>query len=88
VGNDSGRSMSGDRKMLRVMFKERRSSKDLMVQTSPRPSATKYDSLAPEQRVLELPVEGAGKKRGLTVGSHTINGPTIVTRSKPQLLSL
>jgi hypothetical protein len=60
VENDSGRSMSGDRRMLRVMFKERRSSKDVMVQTSP--SATKYESLAPEQRLLELPVQGAGRR--------------------------
>jgi hypothetical protein len=60
VENDSGRSMSGDRRMLRVMFKERRSSKDVMVQTSP--SATKYESQAPEQRLLELPVQGAGRR--------------------------
>jgi hypothetical protein len=78
--------MSGDRRTLRVMFKERRSSKNVMVQTSP--SATKYESLAPEQRLLELPVQGAGKKRGFTVGSHTIKGPKVVTMSKPQLLSL
>jgi hypothetical protein len=64
--NDDGesdgdsQSMSGDRRMLRVMFKERRSSKDVMVPTSS--SATKYESLAPEQRLLELPVQGAGRR--------------------------